>query len=77
MALCTYSSFVCVARSDHQRIIEKMVDERIKAMNADVQVGFKVLLSCFPSLVLGAIQVLRNADGGGGVRFSGKSVTKV
>ena len=26
---------------------------------------------------IGAIQVLRNADGGGGVIFSGKSVTKV
>ena len=27
---------------------------------------------------IGAIQVLRNADGGGGgIRFSGKSVTKV
>ena len=25
----------------------------------------------------GAIQVLRDADGGGGVNFSGKSVTKV
>ena len=41
---------VCVDYSDNQRTIEKMVDERIKAMNADVQVGFTVLLSWFRTM---------------------------